>query len=732
MVPEKIGRYQIKAELGRGGMATVYEAYDPRFEREVAVKVLPREMLHDPQFRVRFEREAKTIALLEHPAIVPVYDYGEEDGQPYFVMRYMTGGSLSDRIRKGALTLQEAARIMNRLAPALDEAHAKGVIHRDMKPGNVLFDRAGEPYLSDFGIAKLAESQTNVTGSGIIGTPSYMSPEQAQGEAIDGRSDIYALGTILFEMLTGQLPYKGDTPMSVVVKHITEPVPHILDVKPDLPPAIEPVIEKTMAKRREERYATAREFATAVSAIARVETTDIGLKKPSLDVTARVEKKPARPVVTKEIPGATVVAAKPEPQTKVVPAAVPPVPAPQSTPPRKKMAAWIIPVAIAGVLCVAAGVGIFAFRDKIFQIKPADTPIPSKVAAVVSTNTNQPLPSETSQVVAASPVPTLVPATPIPTLTPTPVGPPVLGGADKIALLGGNDVWIMNVDGSDLQQLTTDKAIKQDLQWTPDGKNVLYISGTCAYMVDIGTRAVTQVVCFPYSKYLDAFQISPDGNQVAISLDREIYVVPFDLAQFATVKSRNGLNAMTRCLFYNKVGVLGVNWSQDGKKLAIGYLNPEKPGAQTIRVMDIHTCEDNNTRILDNFPEQRFSMSGYGDNPIIPSFDWNGDLLFLLNSAVRNEGYGYLYTYNMENYKGTSLSPLSSSCCYRDAHWSPDDNYVLFAYQDINKGADAPILIYYVPYGTLGTGYNYTPLPLPDNFFKSRTERPQPAFRPAQ
>ena len=126
MAPEKIGRYQIKSELGRGGMATVYEAYDPRFEREVAVKVLPREMLHDPQFRVRFEREAKTIALLEHQAIVPVYDYGEEEGQPYFVMRYMTGGSLSDRIRKGALTLQEAARIMNRLAPALVLAAARG------------------------------------------------------------------------------------------------------------------------------------------------------------------------------------------------------------------------------------------------------------------------------------------------------------------------------------------------------------------------------------------------------------------------------------------------------------------------------------------------------------------------------------------------------------------------------------------------------------------------------
>jgi serine/threonine-protein kinase len=171
MEPLKFGRYEIKAELGRGGMATVYHAYDPRFEREVAIKVLPREMLHDVQFRTRFEREAKTIAMLEHPAIVPVYDFGEEDGQPYFVMRYMTGGSLSDRMKKGPMTVQDAAHILSHVAPALDEAHAKGIIHRDLKPGNILFDQFNEPYISDFGIAKLSESQSNVTGSAIVGTP---------------------------------------------------------------------------------------------------------------------------------------------------------------------------------------------------------------------------------------------------------------------------------------------------------------------------------------------------------------------------------------------------------------------------------------------------------------------------------------------------------------------------------------------------------------------------------
>ena len=166
MSAEQFGRYVIKGELGRGGMATVFHAYDPRFERDVAIKVLPREFLHDPQFRVRFEREAKTIALIEHPAIVPVYDFGEEEGQPYIVMRYMSGGSLSDRLAQGPLPINEVINMINRLAPALDAAHSKGVIHRDMKPGNILYDQYGNSFLSDFGIARLHQSSNTTLNRG--------------------------------------------------------------------------------------------------------------------------------------------------------------------------------------------------------------------------------------------------------------------------------------------------------------------------------------------------------------------------------------------------------------------------------------------------------------------------------------------------------------------------------------------------------------------------------------
>ncbi len=269
MVPEKFDRYEILGELGRGGMATVYRAHDPRFQRPVAIKVLPREFLHDPTFKARFEREAHTIASLEHPAIVPVYDFGEQHGQPYLVMRYMPGGSLSDRLKTGALSLRVTATIFSRLASALNRAHEAGVIHRDLKPQNVLFDQYDNAFLSDFGSAQIAESNTALTGDGIIGTPAYMSPEQAKGGVdLDGRSDIYAMGAILFEMLTGQQPYEADTPMGIAVKHITEPVPRILEVKADLPPGLELMITRAMAKNPNDRYRTPLAMAEALEGIA--------------------------------------------------------------------------------------------------------------------------------------------------------------------------------------------------------------------------------------------------------------------------------------------------------------------------------------------------------------------------------------------------------------------------------------------------------------------------------
>ncbi len=281
MMPQQIGRYRIKAELGRGGMSTVYLAHDPLFDRDVAIKLLPLELLHQPTFRRRFEREAKVVAALEHPAIVPVYDFGDHDGQPFLVMRFMTGGSLSERLNRGAISLDESAKILSFLAPALDEVHAHGVIHRDLKPSNILFDQRGLPFISDFGTAKLQDAQTKLTDTGgAVGTPAYMSPEQIQANGdLDGRSDIYTLGVILFEMLSGSHPFDTNTPIAIAVKHMFEPVPRLLDMDPSLPANCQAVITKAMAKKKEDRYETAvslaNEFRNIIDQIAAGEITHL-------------------------------------------------------------------------------------------------------------------------------------------------------------------------------------------------------------------------------------------------------------------------------------------------------------------------------------------------------------------------------------------------------------------------------------------------------------------------
>jgi serine/threonine-protein kinase len=263
--PDKVGRYEILAELGRGGHAIVYRAYDPDIKRQVAIKVLKKSFLSDDKYRERFRREVQTVAKLEHPAIVPVYDFGEENDQLYIVMRLMSGRSLADRLNSEIISLQEAAEIITRLAPALDMAHTKGIIHRDLKPDNILFDQNNKAYIADFGIARIIEATAEWT-TGIIGTPSYMSPEQVQdGSDIDGRSDIYSLGVILYQMLAGTPPFKSDTtPGSVFLMHIQEPVPDLPTSRTNLPDEINGILHKALAKAPKDRFSTAGELATAL------------------------------------------------------------------------------------------------------------------------------------------------------------------------------------------------------------------------------------------------------------------------------------------------------------------------------------------------------------------------------------------------------------------------------------------------------------------------------------
>jgi serine/threonine protein kinase/WD40 repeat protein len=268
LIGHMLGTYQIIEEIGHGGMANVYRATQPSIGREVAVKVLPPHFLQDRTFVKRFTREVQVIAKLQHPHILPVYDFGEQDGLPYIVMAYMPGGTLADFIkREGALPLAEVSRLVNQIASGLDHAHQKGIIHRDFKPSNVLLDGNGNVYLADFGIAKVAESTTQITGSGIIGTPAYMAPEVTRTDKVTPLIDVYALGVSLFEMLAGKHPYPSDTPVGLLLAHASAPIPDVRHYRHDLPEEVQGVIDRAMAKEPADRYQSAADVAADLRAV---------------------------------------------------------------------------------------------------------------------------------------------------------------------------------------------------------------------------------------------------------------------------------------------------------------------------------------------------------------------------------------------------------------------------------------------------------------------------------
>lgn len=263
-----LGRYRITEETGRGGMATVYKAWDAKEGRHVAVKVLHPELTVDVQFVKRFQREATAASTLKHPNIVTVYDVGEEDGLYYIVMEYLQGQPLSRMIQeRGHLAFSEAVGILSQVASALDHAHGRGFIHRDVKPSNIIVDEEGRATLTDFGIARYAGVTRLTTTGAAVGTPEYMSPEQCQGKEVDGRGDIYSLGIVLYEMLTGQVPFTADTTPAVLYMHVHEPLPSPCKANPALPQGVQDVLNKALAKEPARRYTTPTDMATALNRI---------------------------------------------------------------------------------------------------------------------------------------------------------------------------------------------------------------------------------------------------------------------------------------------------------------------------------------------------------------------------------------------------------------------------------------------------------------------------------
>ncbi len=431
-VGKTIGKYQIVEMLGRGGMAEVFKGYQPGLDRYVAVKLMHSFLADDEGFLGRFQREARAVASLRHPNIVQVYDFDVADGVYYMVMEFIDGGTLKDVLQELAaqnrtMPLSEAVRITRGIASALAYAHQRDMVHRDVKPANVMMNRDRTPILTDFGIAKILSGPQYTASGAMVGTPAYMSPEQGLGKPGDARSDIYSLGTMFFQMVTGQLPYDADTPLAVVLKHVNEPMPIPSRINPAVPQAAERVIFKAMAKNPEDRYQSADQL------IGHLDRLLTGQEIPEADQPTTVAPRP-----TGAEPGATIVAGPGRAAAGARPAVKPAKPK-KSALPWVALGALLVTAIVAGAAIVMFGLlgpGRATPTPELAVVPVSDTATPSITPQPTTTGTPAASPTPLDLVGAAStalaiqnatltaqaPTPTPIPsATPQPSPTPMPL-----------------------------------------------------------------------------------------------------------------------------------------------------------------------------------------------------------------------------------------------------------------------------------------------------------------------
>jgi serine/threonine protein kinase len=341
-----VGGYRIESVAGRGGMGVVYRATQLRLNRIVALKVIADELAEDPGFRSRFDHESEIAASIDHPNVIPVYEAGDHDGMLYLSMRFVEGTDLKALIRgQGRLSAERAARIIEQVAEALDAAHARGLVHRDIKPANILIAAGDRTYLTDFGLTKHAESASGLTKTGTwVGTADYVAPEQVQGQHVDARTDVYSLGCVLFESLTGQIPFPRPTEIAKIYAHLQEPPPGVDWAALGVPATMDGVVRRAMAKDPADRYPSAGDLGRAAQAAAGQRS----VAEPERTVAVGAAAAP-QPTVT----GAT--QPLPPPLPAAPPRYAPPPPPPPQEQPRRRSRT---PFVVAGVLLLLAGAGV--------------------------------------------------------------------------------------------------------------------------------------------------------------------------------------------------------------------------------------------------------------------------------------------------------------------------------------------------------------------------------------
>jgi len=779
------GRYQIEELLGQGGMSSVYKAFDPNLQRMVAIKLVHPHLSNNQEFVRRFEVEATAVARLRHPNIIQVYDFNHDGNMYFMVLEFVPGETLQQRIKRlntsgRQLPIEDALRYTIDICKAADYAHQRGMVHRDIKPANVMLDVNGNAILMDFGIARIMGGQQHTATGAVLGTALYMSPEQIQGLHPDARADIYSIGVMLFEAISGRPPFEADSAMTLMMMHMKDPVPDIESLHPGIPHEIKAVMNRALEKDRANRYQSAGEMAAALQKVLDQMSVKPASEAPAasatiietIDAREMEEATPAADIVEEQpdtsyatIIQAPVETPAPEVSTQVLMRedmtvveeleAAPIERKPDVQRPSKPLRGegekapfspnlkLILPLAGVFLLILIGGglavSGAFSPRNtQPVGLAVSEATATDSAPVVVSTATEeiiqQPEPTQTTEPAATmTDAPTVEP-TLEPTETPTPEPrAPVIAGADKIAFVRDNDVWAANLDGSELQQLTTDGTIKKYLRWLPDGQGLSYISGRCIYTVSLAGESQL-IVCYNNSQTLDSFEVSPDGQRVALSLDVQLYILPFDLERLSQANNHPRLAAMADCKElapYQRNAVYQTRWSADGKEMALvimGVIGEGRRG-DIVQIVPMDLCIPN-PRISINFPPPFFTFREYQRDGKLYGLTWDGEDLFAFNGNTRNDGFGDLHLFNRQAIKETLLvNPIDNSCCYRDPQFSPDGTYLLFAFQDIRDADKGVTRLYYIPYGTIGTGARYEPLPIPE--FPEQRAHPQAVLRKA-
>lgn len=737
-------------------MAEVYRAWDLKRNVPLAMKILLADLAEDKVFLRRFRREASTLARLEHPYIVRFYGLEQDDDLAFMMMDYVEGTTLRKEIfrAKGPLSRQRVLEIMQPVCSALHYAHQMGMVHCDVKPANIMIHNNGTVLVADFGISRMMESSTTTMVG--AGTPAYMAPEQVRGEDPRPQTDIYGLGVVLYEMLTGgERPFTGETAQTTGSTSekvrweqlfLSPPSPRLHD--PEISPALETVVLKCLEKRPDDRFDST---LTLLSALEQAIPEIAEAGSPT-----KVGQVPTPIPPTSFSPAS--------PGSAVPPQAEAPTPYALRRKRRGRVVTWaLLSIGVIVILAIwmmnssgwinFPGQASLAFNQTrtaaVAVLPPPTSEItasapPTQDSAAIDTAVALTLQAQLSQTPSSAtpepstPTPSIT-TTPSPTIEPTPTPTTLaLGGADRIAFVSDNDIWVANVDGSAPIQLTTDRSLKSDLQWAPDGQVINFIVGTCVWSVNIASSEQTMVTCFDADE-LNAYQIDPTGEWVAISLRfanshrYDLFVVPY--AKFLTLlpSNRSDLEALGKegCASlapYPPHSVKTTHWSVAGKSLASLIIGPE--GQHEMLAMDVSKCE----QFYQNYQEQYFDDPALKDyqsgrnKGLIASYGWNGRTLVISSSFT--EGFGELWAYRSATDPGERIALLSKKwCCYRDPQFSPDGNLLYFAYLDLS---DRKIKIYYINFNTIGSQAP-TPLSLEGELFSDTTieQKPYLALHPA-